>query len=96
VATSSIAKGAAVRKYNQIIGFATSDIAPGDQLFSNSEGKAVGNVTSVCHSAKVGGIIALAYVRRGFDLPGSNLEVRRDSSLIGNVEVRSLPFITSE
>jgi folate-binding protein YgfZ len=73
-----------------------ADIAPGDQLFSNSEGKAVGNVTSVCHSAKVGGIIALAYVRRGFDLPGSNLEVRRDSSLIGNVEVRSLPFITSE
>jgi glycine cleavage system aminomethyltransferase T len=56
----------------------------------------VGNITSVCQSAKVGGTIALAYIRRGFDEPGSKLEVRRDSGLIGIAEVRSLPFITSE
>src|SRR5579863_9700508 len=32
VATSAIAKGAAVRKYGQIIGFASADIAPGDHV----------------------------------------------------------------
>jgi tRNA-modifying protein YgfZ len=76
--------------------FTHVEIISGDQLFSGSDGKAVGNVTSVCQSGSVGGIIALAYVRRGFDKPGSSLEVRRDSGLIGIAEVRSLPFITSE
>jgi len=76
--------------------FTHVEIISGDQLFSDSDGKAVGNVTSVCQSDRVGGIIALAYVRRGFDKPGSSLEVRRDSGLIGVAEVRSLPFITSE
>jgi folate-binding protein YgfZ len=75
---------------------APAKLVPGDQLFSDSGGKAVGNVTSVCNSAKVGETIALAYIRRGFDEPGSKLEIRRDSGLIGIVEVRSLPFITSE
>jgi tRNA-modifying protein YgfZ len=75
---------------------APAELVPGDQLFSDSDGKAVGNVTSVCNSAKVGGTIALAYIRRGFDEPGSKLEVRRDSGLIGIAEVRSLPFITPE
>jgi altronate hydrolase len=36
VATSSITKGAAVRKYNQIIGFATADIAPGDHVHTHN------------------------------------------------------------
>jgi len=76
--------------------FTHVEIISGDQLFSDSDGKAVGNVTSVCQSDRVGGIIALAYVRRGFDKPGSSVEVRRDSGLIGVAEVRSLPFITSE
>jgi folate-binding protein YgfZ len=75
---------------------AHAELDTGDQLFSESEGKPVGNITSVCQSAKVGGTIALAYIRRGFDEPGSKLEVRRDSGLIGIAEVRSLPFITSE
>ena len=32
IATASIAKGEAVRKYDQIIGFAMEDIAPGDHI----------------------------------------------------------------
>jgi altronate hydrolase len=36
VATAPIAKGAPVRKYNQIIGFASADIAPGDHVHSHN------------------------------------------------------------
>ncbi len=36
VATSPIATGAAVRKYNQIIGFATADIAAGDHVHTHN------------------------------------------------------------
>jgi len=36
VATAAIAKGDAVRKYDQIIGFATADIAPGDHVHSHN------------------------------------------------------------
>src|SRR5260221_3083463 len=36
VATAPVASGEAVRKYNQIIGFATSDIAPGDHIHTHN------------------------------------------------------------
>jgi len=36
VATAAVAKGDAVRKYDQIIGFATTDIAPGDHVHSHN------------------------------------------------------------
>jgi altronate hydrolase len=36
VATAPIAKGAPVRKYNQIIGFATADIAPGEHVHTHN------------------------------------------------------------
>jgi len=36
IATESIARGAAVRKYNQIIGIATRDIGPGDHVHSHN------------------------------------------------------------
>jgi len=36
IATAAIAKGAAVRKYNQIIGFATADIAPGEHVHTHN------------------------------------------------------------
>lgn len=36
IATAVIAKGDAVRKYDQIIGFATADIAPGDHVHSHN------------------------------------------------------------
>lgn len=36
IATAAVAKGDAVRKYDQIIGFATADIAPGDHVHSHN------------------------------------------------------------
>lgn len=36
VATTSVAKGSPVRRYNQIIGFATDDINPGDHVHSHN------------------------------------------------------------
>ena len=36
VATSEIASGEPIRKYNQIIGFATSDIAPGEHVHTQN------------------------------------------------------------
>lgn len=36
VATAAVAKGDAVRKYDQIIGFATADIQPGDHVHSHN------------------------------------------------------------
>jgi hypothetical protein len=46
-------------------------------------------------SERLGGWIGLAYLRRGFDQPGTVYPVSRSatSSLIGSVEVRSLPFV---
>jgi folate-binding protein YgfZ len=40
--------------------------APGTELYSG-EGKSVGTVTSAVNSPKAGGVLALAYVRRGVD-----------------------------
>jgi len=40
IATSAIAKGEAVRKYNQIIGFASVDIRPGDHVHVDNCGMA--------------------------------------------------------
>jgi folate-binding protein YgfZ len=70
-----------------------SDVAveKGDKLFS-SEQKEVGFVTSVARSRSSGRAIALGYVKRGFDAPGTTLQVRRNNILIGPIEVRSLPF----
>ena len=36
VATRAVAKGAPVRRYNQVIGFATCDIAPGDHVHTHN------------------------------------------------------------
>ena len=66
----------------------------GDQLFSSeSPEQPLGRITSVSQSDK-GSLLALGYVRRGVDQPGTVLEVRRSDSsdLIGSVEVNSLPF----
>ena len=71
-----------------------SDLQPGDKL-APEDGKPIGTVTSACKSDRVGGWIGLAYLRRGFDQPGTIYPVSRSttSSLIGSVEVRSLPFV---
>jgi folate-binding protein YgfZ len=68
-------------------------VVTGDKLFSDSESKKeIGFITSVGWRQSQGRVIALGYVRRGFDAPGSILQVRRNNTLIGPIEVHSLPF----
>jgi tRNA-modifying protein YgfZ len=68
-------------------------LALGDKLFSEAESsKEIGLVTSIGQSRSLGRTIALGYVRRGFDAPGTTLQVRRNNTSIGSVEIRSLPF----
>jgi folate-binding protein YgfZ len=68
----------------------------GDKLVDATEtGKEVGFITSVGQSRSLGRPIALGYVRRGFDAPGSTLQVRRNDTLIGSLQVCSLPFISA-
>jgi tRNA-modifying protein YgfZ len=71
-----------------------SDLEPGDKLVTE-DGRQIGTVTSAGRSERLGGWIGLAYFRRGFDQAGTVYSVSRSatSSLIGNVEVRSLPFV---
>jgi tRNA-modifying protein YgfZ len=65
----------------------------GDKLFSSEQpNKEIGFITSVALNRSSGDAIALGYVKRGFDAPGSTLQVRRNNILIGPIEVRSLPF----
>jgi folate-binding protein YgfZ len=68
----------------------------GDKLIDATEtGKEVGFITSVGRSRSLGRQIALGYIRRGFDAPGSTLQVRRNSTLVGSLQVCSLPFISA-
>jgi tRNA-modifying protein YgfZ len=65
----------------------------GDKLVgADDAGKEIGFITSVGRSRSLDRAIALGYVRRGFDAPGSILQVRRNNTLIGSIEVCSLPF----
>jgi folate-binding protein YgfZ len=65
----------------------------GDKLFADEEStKEIGFITSVGRRQSLDQAIALGYVRRGFDAPGSTLQVRRNNSLIGSIEVHRLPF----
>jgi tRNA-modifying protein YgfZ len=70
-------------------------LQPGDHLVVGDGGKQIGNITSVCFSDRLGGCIGLAFIRRGFDQPGTIYPVSRSatSGLIGSAEVRSLPFV---
>jgi tRNA-modifying protein YgfZ len=71
-----------------------SVLEPGDKLVAE-DGKQIGTVTSAGRSERLGGWIGLAYFRRSFDQPETIYSVSRSatSSLIGSVEVRSLPFV---
>jgi tRNA-modifying protein YgfZ len=65
----------------------------GDKLFADEQStKEIGLITSIGHERFLGRTIALGYARRGFDTPGSTLQVRRNNTLIGAIEVCSLPF----
>ena len=71
-------------------------IKTGDKLFSDREStREIGVITSVGQDRSFRRVIALGYVRRGFDTPGSILQVRRNNILIGPIEVSNLPFISA-
>jgi tRNA-modifying protein YgfZ len=69
-----------------------SDLEPGDKLVPE-DGKPIGTVTSACMSERVGGWIGLAYLRRRLAETVYPVSRSSTSSLIGSVEVRSLPFV---
>jgi tRNA-modifying protein YgfZ len=66
-------------------------IPKGAQMAS-SDGKIVGKVTSSCLSRRIGAWIGLGFVRRSSDTPGTRLELKHNSDLLGTVEVSSLPL----
>lgn len=62
----------------------SATLSAGDELVV--DGKAVATVTSLTHSPALGASLALAYIRRGYEQPGTRLETNR-----GAAEVVSLP-----
>jgi tRNA-modifying protein YgfZ len=69
------------------------DLERGDKLFAGEESlKEIGFITSIGRGRFLDRAIALGYVRRGFDAPGSTLQLRRNNTLIGAIEVCSVPF----
>jgi folate-binding protein YgfZ len=71
------------------------DLLPeqGDKLIADTQSmKEIGFITSVGKSEKSGRVIALGFVRRGFDKPGTALQLSRNDILIGSVEVRIFPL----
>jgi tRNA-modifying protein YgfZ len=70
------------------------ELHAGDKLVDPA-GRQIGTITSAIHSAASDSWVGLAYLKRGFDQPGSHCQVQSvdRSDLIGNAEVRSLPFI---
>jgi folate-binding protein YgfZ len=66
-----------------------SPVSCGSKLLR--DGKEVGHVTSSVHSPRLGSAIALAYVRRGTDAPGTSVEVAVGEER-RSAEISSLPF----
>jgi tRNA-modifying protein YgfZ len=65
----------------------------GDKLIADTQSmKEIGFITSVGKSGKSGRVIALGFVRRGFDKPGTALHLSRNNTLIGSAEVRTFPL----
>jgi folate-binding protein YgfZ len=65
----------------------------GDKLIADTQTmKEIGFITSVGKSEKSARLIALGFVRRGFDQPGTPLQLSRNNTLIGSVEVRTFPL----
>ena len=68
-------------------------LQPGMKLLASSApGKEAGWVTSATRSQQLGKEIALGYVKRGFNSPGTNLNALSPNGAIP-VEVVSLPFV---
>lgn len=65
-------------------------LEPGAKLFR--DGQEVGAITSCAISPRLDRAIALAYLRRGHDEPGTNLGLRADDPGVGAI-VGNLPFV---
>jgi tRNA-modifying protein YgfZ len=65
----------------------------GDKLVADPQsGKEIGSITSSGRSRGAGHTVALGFVKRGFEQAGTILKVLRRGSLLGSVEVSTLPF----
>jgi tRNA-modifying protein YgfZ len=69
------------------VSFADSEVPPVGTEFTDEAGKSLGQVTSAAFSPRLGAPLALAYVRRGSNTPGTKLR-----SASGPAEVISLPI----
>jgi tRNA-modifying protein YgfZ len=76
-----------------LISLNNSPLQPGMKLVAPSvSGKEAGRITSATRSLRLGKEIALAYVKRGFNHPATNLNALSPNAAIP-VEVVSLPFL---
>ena len=74
------------KRLRGLISLEKTALAPGMKLFDSVSGKEVGRITSATRSERLGQEIALAFVKTGFDKPGTKLMAT------SWVEVVELPF----
>ena len=81
------------KRLRGLISLNNTPLQPGMKLVAPSESaKEVGWITSGTRSPRLGKEIALGYVKRGFNNPGTNLNALSLDAAIP-VEVVSLPFL---
>jgi folate-binding protein YgfZ len=71
-----------------LVSLSGSPLTPGSRLVASEEAKEVGWITSATRSERLGKEIALGYVKRGFNQPGTRLSTEEQM-----VEVVELPFV---
>jgi folate-binding protein YgfZ len=83
------------KRLRGLISLNNTPVRPGMKLVAPSaSGKEAGWITSATRSVRLGKEIALGYVKRGFNNPGTNLEaVSLDPAGAIPVEVVSIPFL---
>ena len=76
-----------------LIALSAAAIEPGMRLFASaSEPKDAGWVTSVCRSERLQATIALGFVKRGFQAPGTELHAVREGSTGDAVTLKIVPL----
>ncbi|NKB57742.1 MAG: altronate dehydratase [Alphaproteobacteria bacterium] len=86
IAVDAIAAGAAVRKYNQIIGFATTDIAPGDHVHvHNVEMRQFDRDYAYCEEARATDFINDPATFEGYRRSGDRVGTRNYIGILTSV-----------
>ena len=88
------------QRNKQLCGFLARSqdrLAPNLRLFSSSPqpvAREVGFITSAVESSRIGGMIGLGYVKRGFNASGTELEARGDGTgpSVATLTIVDLPF----